>query len=97
MRPCRTRWQVHGDHPQPAEARLEVAPLGVELAALEAAPDLVRRAAAIQGDAAVAFLLGEGVAGRERLQAVQPGVEVDLMALHLLQAHRSEERSVGKV
>src|SRR3981081_3553627 len=40
MRPSRTRGQVHGNHPELAEARLDVASLGVELAALEAALDL---------------------------------------------------------
>src|SRR6202007_499993 len=87
VRPRGARGQIHRNHPQPAEARLDVAPLGVELAAVEATLELVRRAAAIEGDAAVAFLLGERVAGLERLQAVEPGVEVDLLALHLLQAH----------
>src|SRR5207302_429916 len=81
------RGQIQRSHPQPAEAPLDVAALGVELAAPEAALDLVGRPAAIEADAAVAFLLGEGVAALERLQATQPGVDVGLLALHLLQAH----------
>src|SRR5205807_4584840 len=80
------RGQIQRSHPQPAEAGLDVAALGVELAVLEAALELVGRGAAIEGDAAVAFLLGEGVAGLERFQAMQPRVEVGLLALHLLQA-----------
>src|SRR6185436_1765594 len=81
------RRQVERDHPQLAEARLDVAALGVELAHREAAPYFVRRASAVEGDAAVAFFLGEGVAGLEGLEPVQLRIEVGLVALQLLQAH----------
>src|SRR5687768_14328899 len=79
--------QVHGDHPQLAEARFHVPALGVELAAGEAPPDLVGRNAAVQRNAAVAFLAREGIAAGKRLEPVQLGVEVGLVALDLLQAH----------
>src|SRR6185295_672979 len=87
VRTGRARRHVERDHPQFSEARLDIAALGVEFAAPEAAADFVRRLAGIQGNAAVAFLLGEGMAGLEYLQAMELGVEVDLLALHFLQAH----------
>src|SRR6185503_13895051 len=74
------------DHPELAEARLDVAALGVELAAGETAPHLVGRTAAVERDPAIALLLREGVAGLERLQPVQLRVEIGLVALQLLQA-----------
>jgi len=77
---------VHRDHPKLPEARFDVAALGIELPACEAALHFVGLRAAHQRDAAVAFLLGEGVAGREALQGVQLRVEVELLALDLLQA-----------
>src|SRR5260221_9083417 len=86
VRTGRARRQVERDHPQLAEARFDIAALGVELAHREAAPHLVGRGAAIERDAAVALLLGERVAGVEGLQAVQLRVEVGLVALQHLQA-----------
>ena len=68
------------------EARLDVAALGVELAVAKPR-HLVRGLAAIKRDAAVALLLRERVAGLVDLEAVELRVEVDLLALHLLQAH----------
>src|SRR5688572_8510877 len=59
MRAGRARREVHGDHPQLAEARLDIAPFGVEFPAGEAARDLVGRRAAEERDAAVALLLRE--------------------------------------
>src|SRR5688572_23136536 len=87
MRAGGARRHVERDHPQLAEARLDVAAFGIELAALEAAAHLVGRLAAVQGDAAIALLFRERVAGLERLQAMELRIEVDLLALHLLQAH----------
>src|SRR5687768_9956714 len=87
MRPGRARRHVERDHPQLSEARLDIAALGVELPAPEAAADLVGRLAAVERDAAVALLFGEGMAGLVHLEAVELGVEVDLLALHFLQAH----------
>src|SRR6185503_18132325 len=87
MRAGRARRHVERDHPQLAEARLDIAALGVELATPEAAPDFVGRLAAVERDPAVALLLGERVAGLEDFQAVELRVEVDLLALHFLQAH----------
>src|SRR6185503_16439270 len=68
VRAGRARRHVERDDPEFAEASLDVASLGVELPALEAATDFVGRLAGIQGNAAVALLLGEGVAGLEYLQ-----------------------------
>jgi hypothetical protein len=87
MRPGRTRRQVNRDDPELAEARLDIAALGVELLAGEPSPDLIGRLAAHQCDAAIALFLGEGVAGGKSLQAVEPRVEIELLALDLLQAH----------
>src|SRR5882672_819944 len=80
------RRHVKGNHPQLAEARLDVAAFGVELAAGEAALHLVGRSAAVERDAAVALLLRKRVAGLVELEAVELRVEVGLLALHLLQA-----------
>src|SRR5947209_3069493 len=81
------RGQVNGDHPQRAEACLDVTAFAVKLAHSEALPHFVGRAAAIKRDAAVAFLLRERVAALEGLEAVQLGIEVGLVALQLLQAN----------
>ena len=86
VRAGRPRRHVHRDHPKLAEARFDVAAFGIELPDREATPHFVGLPAAHQRDAAVALLLGEGVAGREALQAVQLRVEVELLALDLLQA-----------
>ena len=68
----RARGQVDRDHRELAEARLEIAALGVDLAAAEAlARPRSGVAPAVQRDAAVALLLRERVAGLEHLQAVQ--------------------------
>src|SRR5688572_17846195 len=83
----RARRHIHRHHPELAEARLDVATLSVELAALESTAHFVRGLAAIQGDAAIALFLGEGMAGLKDLETVQLGVEVDFLALHLLQAY----------
>src|SRR6185503_9962782 len=82
-----SRWHVDRDDPQVAEARLDVAAFGVELAAPEAAHDFVRGLAAVDGDAAIALLLRERMATLIELHAVEPRVEVCLLALHLLEAH----------
>src|SRR5688572_12631400 len=52
---------VQGNDPELVEARLDIAPFGVELSMCETAPHLVRRLAAIQGDAAVPLLRRECV------------------------------------
>ena len=86
VRAGRARGQVHRHNPQLAEARLDIASLGIELPAGESAPHLVRILAAVERDPAVALLLGKRMAGLESLQAVQPGIEIGLLALHFLQA-----------
>src|SRR5688572_14427143 len=87
MRAGRARGHVERDHAELSEARLDIAAFGVELPALEAAAHLVGGLAAVQGDAAVALLFRERVAGLEHLQAMELRIEIDLLALHLLQAH----------
>src|SRR5205085_2743960 len=67
-------------------ARLDVAPFGVELAAGEAAPHLVGGLPAVERHAAVALLLGEGVAAFVELEPVQLRIEVGLVAFQLLEA-----------
>src|SRR5712671_2379329 len=86
MRSGRARRQVDRDHPELAEARLDVAAFGIELLAGKAAPDLIGLPFAIQRHAAVAFFLGEAVAGGVPFEAVQGRVEIGLLALDLLQA-----------
>src|SRR5258708_19386374 len=80
---------VERHHRQFSEARFDVAALGVELAALEAALHFARRLAAVQRDAAIALLLRKGVAGLVKPEAVQLRVEIVLLAFHLLQADHS--------
>src|SRR5207244_4650163 len=84
MRPGRARGEINGDHPESAEARLDVAPFGVELAAGEAAPHLVGCLPAVERHAAVALLLGEGVAAFVELEPVQLRIQVDLVAVQLV-------------
>src|SRR5262245_3273305 len=86
VRPGGAGGQVKGDDPELAEARLDVAALVVELAHREAAPHFVGRAPAVERDAAVALLLRERMTGLERLQAVQLGIEIALVAFQFLQA-----------
>src|SRR5258708_39331522 len=86
VRTGRAGGQVDRHHPELAEARLDVASLGVEFLALEAAARLVRLPAAVKSDAAIAFLLGKAVARRVPLQRVQRRVQIRLLALDLLQA-----------
>src|SRR4051812_47767238 len=86
MRPGRTRGQINGDDPELAEARLDISALRVEFLARKTARDFVGRLAAHQSDAAIAFLLCEGVARGKALEPVQPGIEIELLAFHFLQA-----------
>src|SRR5262249_52442393 len=86
MRPRRARGQIDGDEPQVAEARLDIAPFGVELTTGEAAPHFIGSRPAVERATAVALLPREGMAALEELEAMELGVEVGLVAFQLLQA-----------